>query len=307
MFRPNSYELIATLGPRFIKDNMTHKEQLFDHALIQTRQARVADNAEDNFIIKAMVDDLKTRLDFVQRQFTRTLILCAKIDIAKQALSGWDKLGKVQFQDLLDTHFDDEMFDTEPNTLDLIVHLGALQIANKPEQVLTRMRQWLKPDGLMLAGFVGGDSLIELRQSFLAAEVEISGAASLRVAPFISVQDAGKLLQFAGFALPVVDVDSLTIRHDNLIALIKDIKQLGASNPLLERPKTIMSRTILARAGTYYQEHFSDKDGRIRTQLDMIWVSGWAPDISQQKPLKPGSAHISLKDVLPSKNQGLPE
>jgi hypothetical protein len=140
--------------------------------------------------------------------------------------------------------------------------------------------------------------LIELRQSFAAAEAEVEGGASPRVTPFADVRDIGMLLQRAGFALPVTDVDRLVVRYQTPFGLMDDLRRMGATNVLRERRRTPLRRATLARMADFYGEHFADPDGRIRATFDVVWLSGWAPHESQQKPLRPGSATHRLADAL---------
>jgi hypothetical protein len=145
---------------------------------------------------------------------------------------------------------------------------------------------------------IGGDTLTELRQSFAAAETEIEGGLSPRVAPFADLRELGALLQRAGFALPVTDVDRIVVRYDSAFALMADLRRMGATNILLERRRTPTRRATMMRMAQIYAERFADADGRIRATFDVIWLSGWAPHESQQKPLKPGSARASLAEAV---------
>ncbi len=145
---------------------------------------------------------------------------------------------------------------------------------------------------------IGGDTLTELRQSFAAAEAECEGGVSPRVAPFADLRDVGGLLQRAGFALPVTDVDRVVVRYDSAFALMQDLRRMGATNILFERRRTPTRRATLLRMAQIYSERFADPDGRIRATYDVIWLSGWAPHESQQKPLKPGSAKASLEEAV---------
>jgi SAM-dependent methyltransferase len=164
--------------------------------------------------------------------------------------------------------------------------------------VLAQIRRALKPDGLLLAALIGGDSLTELRQSFAAAEAECEGGVSPRVAPFADLRDVGALLQRAGFALPVTDVDPLVVRYDNAFALMADLRRMGATNVMIERRRTFTRTSTMLRMSEIYAQRFSDPDGRIRATFDIIWLSGWAPHESQPKPLKPGSATASLEAAV---------
>ena len=183
-------------------------------------------------------------------------------------------------------------------SLDLAVSALALQFVNDLPGVLAQIRRALKPDGLLLAAMIGGDTLTELRQSFAAAEAECEGGVSPRVAPFADLRDIGALLQRAGFALPVTDVDRVVVRYDNAFALMQDLRRMGATNILFERRRTPTRRATMLRMAQIYAERFADADGRIRATFDMIWLSGWAPHESQQKPLKPGSAKASLEAAV---------
>jgi SAM-dependent methyltransferase len=186
----------------------------------------------------------------------------------------------------------------KPASLDLAVSSLALQFVNDLPGALAQIRRALKPDGLFLAALIGGDTLTELRQSFAAAESEIEGGVSPRVAPMIDLRDAGALLQRAGFALPVTDVDRVIVRYDNAFALMHDLRRMGATNIMVERSRKFLRRATLLRMVEIYREKFSDPDGRIRATFDVVWMSGWAPHESQQKPLKPGSAKASLADAV---------
>ena len=167
---------------------------------------------------------------------------------------------------------------------------------------LIQIRRVLKPDGLFLGCLLGGATLTELRRSFAAAEAEIEGGVSPRVAPFADMRDLGGLLQRAGFALPVADVETVTVRHADAFGLMRDLRAMGLTNPLAERRRRPLRRATLRRAVELYAERFADPDGRVRATFDVVWLSGWAPHESQQRPLRPGSAKTRLADAL-----GVPE
>jgi SAM-dependent methyltransferase len=191
-------------------------------------------------------------------------------------------------------------------SLDLVVSLLALQFVNDLPGTLIQIRRALKPDGLLLAALAGGDTLIELRQAFAAAEAEIEDGVSPRVAPFSDVRDMGALLQRAGFALPVTDVDRIIVRYRSPLALMHDLRRMGATNPLVERSRRPLKHAILLRMMEVYAERFSDPDGRVRATFEIVWLSGWAPHASQQKPLAPGSARQRLADALGTRETKLP-
>jgi SAM-dependent methyltransferase len=193
---------------------------------------------------------------------------------------------------------DEEVLPLADASLDLAVSALALQWVNDLPGTLAQIRRALRPDGLFLAALLGGDTLTELRQSFAAAEAEIEGGVSPRVAPFADMRDVGALLQRAGFALPVADVDRLIVRYDTPFGLMQDLRGMGATNVLLERRRTPLKRATLQRMVQIYAERFSDPDGRLRATFDIVWLSGWAPHESQQQPLRPGSARTRLADAL---------
>jgi SAM-dependent methyltransferase len=179
-----------------------------------------------------------------------------------------------------------------------VVSALALQFVNDLPGTLIQIRRALRPDGLFLAAMIGGDSLAELREAFAQAEAEVEGGVSPRVAPFADLRDLGALLQRAGFALPVTDVDRLTVRYASPLALMHDLRRMGAGNALSERRRTPLRRATLRRVLEIYAERFADPDGRIRATFEIVWLSGWAPHESQQQPLKPGSAKTRLADAL---------
>jgi hypothetical protein len=149
-----------------------------------------------------------------------------------------------------------------------------------------------------MAALIGGDTLAELRQAFAAAESEIEGGASPRVAPFADLRDLGALLQRAGFALPVTDVERLCVRYDSVFALMHDLRRMAATNALVERRRAPLRRATLRRMAEIYAARFADPDGRLRATFEIVWLSGWAPHPSQQQPLRPGSAQTRLADAL---------
>ena len=183
-------------------------------------------------------------------------------------------------------------------TIDLALSALSLQFVNDLPGMLSQIRRALKPDGLLLAALIGGSTLSELREAFSQAELDIEGGVSPRVAPFADVRDMGGLLQRAGFALPVTDSDTLTVRYDNAFALMADLRAMGATNVMVQRRKSFTRRATLLRMADIYRERFSDPDGRVRATFEIIWISGWAPHEGQQKPLKPGSAKTRLADAL---------
>ncbi|MDR3468815.1 MAG: methyltransferase domain-containing protein [Xanthobacteraceae bacterium] len=267
---------------------------LFDHALLGARRQRAQQLGAATFLADRVADDLVERLDAVLREFSAV----ADIGSPGGALANrlGERFGAVAAVDL--TAGGEERLGLAPQSLDLAASVLALQFVNDLPGVLVQIRRALRPDGLFLAALVGGDTLTELRQSFAAAEVEIEGGLSPRVAPFADLRDLGALLQRAGFALPVTDVDRLVVRYDHALALMQDLRRMGATNVLVERRRKPLRRATLRRVAEIYAERFADPDGRIRVTFDVVWLSGWAPHESQQQPLKPGSAKASLAEAL---------
>ncbi|HYA81620.1 MAG TPA: methyltransferase domain-containing protein, partial [Methylocystis sp.] len=196
---------------------------------------------------------------------------------------------------------DEEALPFAPGAFDLVVSGLALQWVNDLPGVFAQVRRALAPDGLFLAAMPGGASLVELRAALTEAELEASGGASPRVSPYVEVRDLGGLLQRAGFALPVTDRDAFTLRYDSMFSLCDDLRRMGAANALNARARKPLSRATFLRAAQIYAQRFSDADGRVRASFEIIWLSGWAPHESQQKPLKPGVAQVRLADVLKSR------
>jgi SAM-dependent methyltransferase len=232
------------------------------------------------------------RLHAVLREFAIGADIATPASQLRDALSG--RVGALSAVELSD----DEHLALAPQSLDLAVSALALQFVNDLPGVLAQIRRALKPDGLLLAVMTGGDTLFELRQAFAAAEAEIEGGVSPRVAPAADLRDLGALLQRAGFALPVTDVDRVVVRYDHAFALMQDLRRMGATNILVERSRKPLRRATLTRMAQIYAERFADPDGRIRATFELVWLSGWAPHQSQQQPLKPGSAQASFEQAV---------
>jgi len=264
---------------------------LFDRALLSMRLNR-ARRDPVTFLLDRVIEDMEERLQAVTRNFSDAADIWTPDASLREPLRG--RVDAI-------THIapdDSEMLPLQPESLDLAVSALAFQFVNDLPGVLAQIRRALKPDGLLLAAMIGGDTLTELRQSFAAAEAECEGGMSPRVAPFADLRDIGSLLQRAGFALPVTDVDRVVVRYDNAFALMRDLRRMGATNILRERRRTPTRRTTLLRMAQLYSERFADPDGRIRATFDLLWLSGWAPHESQPKPLKPGSAKASLEAAV---------
>jgi SAM-dependent methyltransferase len=267
---------------------------LFDRAMLRARQARAMRSGPAAFLLDRVAEEMAERLRAVLREFRDAADLGTVGEQVRNALTG--RVGSLAHVDLPDV--ESQGLALAPESLDLVVSALAFQFVNDLPGVLAQIRRALKPDGLLLAAMLGGDTLTELRQCFAAAEAECEGGVSPRVAPFADLRDVGALLQRAGFALPVTDVDRIVVRYDSALGLMADLRRMGATNILVERRRTPTRRATLLRMAQIYNERFADPDGRIRATFDVIWLSGWAPHESQQKPLQPGSAKASLAEAV---------
>jgi SAM-dependent methyltransferase len=279
---------------------------LFDRLLLRQRLRRAQAQGPVTFLIEHVSVDLAERLSVVKRSFALAADLGTPSAHLRHTLRAQHLAGTViaavpvvpSVREPLIVVADEEALPFAAGALDLVVSALALQGVNDLPGTLSQVRRALKPDGLFLAVLAGGDTLTELRQSFAAAEAEIDGGVSPRVAPFADLRDLGSLLQRAGFALPVTDVDRLTIRYATPLHLMRDLRGMGATNVLMDRRRRALKRATLLRMAEIYTERFADPDGRVRATVDLVWVSGWAPHESQQQPLKPGSARSRLADAL---------
>jgi SAM-dependent methyltransferase len=288
---------------------MPSNPTIFDRSLLRARQQRARALGAETFLIDQIAGELSERLSVVRRRFERAVDLGTPTDALRRLLAESGKVGTVVAvtpaavpgETALHVAADEEALPFADGSLDLVVSALALQFVNDLPGTLIQIRRALKPDGLFLAALVGGDSLTELRESFAQAESEIEGGVSPRVAPFADLRELGALLQRAGFALPVVDSDRLTVRYSTVLDLMRDLRRMGATNVLTERRRTPLKRATLYRLAAIYAERFSDPDGRLRATFEIAWLSGWVPHESQQKPLRPGSARQRLADALGAK------
>ena len=281
--------------------------RLFDRSLLRRRLARATAGDYPGFLVDRAAEELAERLGAVRRDFPVGLDVGTPTGAARDALAAHPGIGRVLRCAPVSVAGADLVGDEEAppfglGSIDLVVSLLALQATNDLPGALAQIRRILRPDGLLLACLLGGETLRELRVALAEAESLEEGGASPRVAPFADVKAMGGLLQRAGFALPVVDVDRAVVRYANPLGLLADLRAMGLANALVERRRTPLRRATLMRAMAVYADRFSDPDGRVRATFDLVWLSGWAPHESQQKPLKPGSARARLADAL-----GVPE
>jgi SAM-dependent methyltransferase len=266
---------------------------LFDRALLRARQQRARKRGAVTFLLDRVAEDIGDRLRAVTRNFADVADIWSPGEVLRGPVAD-------RFRSIARVGFDtnSETLPLLPESLDLVVSALAFQFVNDLPGVLAQIRRALRPDGLLLAAMIGGDTLTELRQAFAEAEAECEGGVSPRVAPFADLRDIGSLLQRAGFALPVTDVDSVMVRYENAFTLMEDLRRMGAANVMVERRRTPTRPTTMMRMAQIYTNRFADPDGRIRATFDIVWLSGWAPHESQPKPLKPGSAKASLEAAV---------
>ncbi|MDR3493437.1 MAG: SAM-dependent methyltransferase [Ancalomicrobiaceae bacterium] len=281
--------------------------RLFDRRVIATRRQRALSKPapDADFLLRRVVDDLADRLAVVTRSFDVAVALGGATSHVADMLARSGKVGHVWRADSLatpgagaDVVCHEDALPFAPASLNLIVSALTLQTIDDLPGVLIQARRALAPDGLIMAALLGGETLVELRDSLAAAEVELTGGLSPRVAPFVDVRDMGGLLQRAGLALPVTDADRLTVRYSDMFALLRDVRAMGGANPLAERSRRPASRRLFLRAAEIYAERYADPDGRIRATFQVVSALGWAPSDSQPKPARPGSATVRLADAL---------
>ena len=286
---------------------------IFDRDLLARRRERHAEGAPaHDFLLARVADDLAERLSLIKRRFPLAANIGAHHGLLSRRLAGVAGIERIVDAErslrLLErcggwrVAGDEEALPFADASLDLAVSGLALHLVNDLPGALVQIRRALKPDGLLLAALLGSATLTELRQSWLAAEVEITGGASPRVAPFADVRDLGGLLQRAGLALPVVDSELVTVTYASPLALMQELRAMGASNMLIARRRHPVTRRLLLRAAEIYAERFAGSNGRVPATFEILTLTAWAPDESQQKPLQPGSAKARLADAL-----GVPE
>ncbi|GHE55517.1 methyltransferase [Camelimonas fluminis] len=275
---------------------------VFDRPLARHYLERAARAGLADFLVDRVAEDLDLRLSAIKRDFSCALDLGGPGEQVRDVLRqrGVARVVRAPIGQGLggDVVVDEEALPFAPESFDLIVGVLSLQGVNDLPGAMAQIRRTLKPDGLFIGCLPGGATLTELRQAFTQAEAETTGGVSPRVAPFADVRDMGALLQRAGFALPVADLESLTVRYGHPLRLAADLRAMGAGNALVDRLRKPLRRDTLMRMAEVYLQRFADPDGRVRATFELVWMSGWAPHESQQKPLRPGSAKARLIDAL---------
>ena len=268
--------------------------KLFDYRATQLRAARARG---DQFLFKVAADGVSDRLGAVTRTFPRGLLVGDALpgDL-KEFAAEWVVAG-----------FDaDEVLAAAPEGFDLAVSLFSLQAINDLPGALVQIRRALKPDGLFVGALLGGGTLQELRDSFAHAESETLGGVSPRVSPFGDVRDLGGLLQRAGFALPVADIERTLVRYAEFSGLVRDLRAHGLTNVMAERSRRFLGRRTLAALLAHYAAHHAHQ-GKLNASFEIVYLTGWSPHESQQKPLAPGSARARLSTALGAEEQSAGE
>jgi SAM-dependent methyltransferase len=296
---------------------------IFDRRMVRRHRDRAAFRfSEYDFLFREVAARLVDRLADINRTFGRAVDLGSHGGILRRALAGSGKIDWLVETDLscamvsglrragaasaaqagggVAVVADEEFLPFAPGSVDLVLSNLSLHWVNDLPGTLLQIRRALRPDGLFLGAMLGGDTLGELRRVLIEAETAATGGAAPRVSPFADLGDAAALLQRAGFALPVADSDTITVTYPDAIALMRDLKGLGEANAVAARPAGFTRRTTLFEAAARYAALFGDADGRVPATFQVLYMLGWAPHESQQKPLRPGSAAARLADALGS-------
>lgn len=238
------------------------------------------------FLHQEAADEIQERLTEVNRVFTAPAVVTPFASVWRERMPDARIIA------------DDPVLDLEVGAHDLVIHALSLHWADDPLGQIIQSRRALQPDGLFIAVLFGGQTLNELRAVLAQAEADVTGGIAPRVAPMGEIRDLGALLQRAGLALPVADGFTRTILYRDLMHLVRDLRAMGESNALASRHRAPLPRPVLARAEALYRQSFADPDGRLKASVETLFLTGWAPSVTQQKPLRPGSAATRLADAL---------
>ena len=284
--------------------------RIFDRSLLRQRRERIAGSSDPrrDFLFAESGERLLDRLEDVRRRFPLALDLGSRDGLLGRLLQGRGGVETLVQSDLSlgmlrkaggqVLQLDEEALPFAPASFDLVLANLSLHWVNDLPGALAQIHHVLKPDGLFLGVLFGAGTLAELRTVLMEAEIAETGGASARVAPFADLRDAAGLMQRAGFALPVADVETVTVTYAGLMPLLADLRAMGEANILDARLKRPTQRRVIARAAALYPEKFAMSDGRIPASFRLIFLTGWAPHESQQQPARRGSGKINLSDVL---------
>jgi SAM-dependent methyltransferase len=292
---------------------MSLPPRLFDRNLLAHRLDRAAVGfSQAHFLRERVVEDLIETLSAINRSFDITLDMAARDGAFGRAIAGKHVEGKIglliegELSPRLSAQqsgqtrliMDEEALPFGDDSLNLVVNALGLHTVNDLPGVLVQVRRALKPDGLFIGSLFGGETLTELRACLMEAELEVRGGYGPRIAPFAESPDLIDLLKRTGFNMPVVDSDRVTVTYEHPLRLMADLRAMGESNILLQRPRKGLNRAILEKTSALYFERYADAEGRITATFEIITLSGWKAHDSQQKPLRPGSAKMRLADAL---------
>ncbi len=289
---------------------MNQSIEVFDRRLLRSRRGRAAAGfAGHDFLLREVGERLCDRLDDLKRRFPLALDLGCHDGTLGRLLGGRGGIETLLQCDLSAEMAaaagrgralvaDEELLPFAPASLDMVISCLSLHWVNDLPGALLQIRQALKPDGLFLAALLGGETLHELRTALMAAEIEVEGGAGPRVSPFADLRDAGALLQRAGFALPIADLDTIDVTYPDPLALMRELRGMGETNAVKAQRRQLSRRATLLRAASIYHERFAQDDGRIPATFQVLYLTGWAPHESQQQALRPGSAAARLAEAL---------
>lgn len=293
--------------------SLTDTMIVFDRRLVRARRDRAASGfADAAFLKERAVEDMLDRLEAVNRSFDRALDIASHGGWFGRALAarpglaariGWLAETDLSMRMLARRSgagvvCDEEALAFAPQSFNLIVSTVSAHWVNDLPGLFGQARAALAPDGLFICTLIGGRTLADLRSALIEAEMAATGGAAARVSPFADAQDLGGLLQRAGFALPVTDTDTVRVRYRDPVRLLRDLRTMGETSALHDRPRRPLTRAILMDGLARFAARAADPDGRIVAAFDLITATGWAPHESQQKPLRPGSARARIADAL---------
>jgi len=276
---------------------------IFNQRLLSKRHMRMLGaNSDDQFLMQRIAEDIASRLSLIKRNFE----VCALFGDCSGTIAPELK-GLPNVDRLFCVSGTEEYLPLANESINLALSPLTLQHVNDLPGALIQLKRSLKPDGLFIGAILAGDTLIELRDAILSAEIDIRGGAVPRIHPRIDIRDLGALLQRAGFALPVVDSDRFTVTYRSTLHLMHDLRALGLTNVLMQGAGRSLNRDIIARLEEIYKDRYPAPNGRISATFEIIYMTGWAPHDSQQKPLKPGSASVRLADALKTQEISIPD
>jgi len=287
---------------------MTDNVFVFDRHAVRAHRNRSAKHLKDHgFLIKWSMDQILSRLTDIKRSYPLALQIGNRADIADIAKYNIDKLHTLDIAENLicNIQADEEILPFSAQTFDLVLSPLSLHSTNDLPGTLAQIQNCLKPDGLFIASMLGGETLYELREVMNRVELSMFDGIHPHVAPFADMPQMGALMQRAGFNLPVIDSEKITVTYDNVFKLMQDLRLMGEGNTITNRYKKMSRRDYFQAVAEAYNEKYNE-DGKIIATFEIIFLIGWAPHESQQKPLKPGSAQKTMAEALGVNEEKLP-